>query len=159
MKVTHNAISKLYDADADKANQLWKNLAKGTPKAARIILKTTSNLTNQLLFVVNGTIGVLTFPLLTTDEQNKLRLIGTYGDEIDNLAPTAIQGELLQQSVSALMPKALATKYDLPVLAADILVNYPRTSLVPRIVHVIASCITCHSLLVHYSLVSGPRSS
>jgi hypothetical protein len=83
-------------------------------------MKTNSNLTNPLLFVSNeGTIGVLTFPMLTTDASNKGRLIGTYGNDIDKLSPTAIPGQLLDQSVSALISTQMATKYDLPVTPQD----------------------------------------
>jgi hypothetical protein len=119
MHFTNNIISKLYHADAEKANQLTKALTKGTPKAARNALKANNNLTKQLLFVTNGTIGVLTYPTLTTDEANNLRIIGSYGNDIDALAPAAITGELLSHSISALIPKAVANKYDLPRLAAD----------------------------------------
>jgi hypothetical protein len=101
MKFTGNIISRLYDADAEKANQLARALIKGTPKAARNALKTNSTFTKQLLFVTNGTIGIMTYPTLTTDEDNNLRIIGTYGNEIDALAPAAIAGELLSHSISA----------------------------------------------------------
>jgi hypothetical protein len=119
MKFTSNTISKLYDPDAEKANQLFKALNKGTPNAVRTALKTNSNLTKQLLFVTNGTIGVMTYPTLTTDEVNNLRLIGSYGNEIDALAPAAIDRQLLGHSISVLVPKAVALKYNLPVLTAD----------------------------------------
>jgi hypothetical protein len=84
-----------------------------------------STLSNQLLFVTNGTIGVLTFPILTTNKNNRPCLTGTFGNDTDNLAPTAIPGDLLHQSISALVPTALATKYDLPVLTADPLTLEP----------------------------------
>ena len=119
------SISALYTPDAVKATQLYKTLAKGTPSSVRNTLKMNSTLSNQLLFVTNGTIGVLTFPILTTDKNNRPCLIGTFGNDTDNLAPTAIPGDLLHQSISALVPTALATKYDLPVLAADPLTLEP----------------------------------
>jgi hypothetical protein len=115
-----SGISDFYTPDATKANQLYKFLAKGTPPMTRHVLKTNNTLTNQVMFVTPGnTIGVITFPILTTDTNNRPLLIGTYGNDVDNMAPTAISGDLLNQSFSALLPSALATKFDLPVLTAD----------------------------------------
>lgn len=52
--------------DAPKATQLYKTLSKGTPPLVCDTLKTNGTLLNQLLFVTNGTIGLLTFLILTT---------------------------------------------------------------------------------------------
>jgi DNA-binding phage protein len=52
------SISALYTSDAVKDTQLYKTLAKGTPPSIRNTLKMNSTLSNQLLFVTNGTIGV-----------------------------------------------------------------------------------------------------
>jgi hypothetical protein len=117
MRITN--ISKLYDADAEKANQLFRALEHTTPKAARNAIRSNPVLTKQLLFVTDGMIGVLTYPTLTTDVTNTLRLIGCFGDDIDSLSPAAIQGELVNQSFSALVPKAMATKYKFSTLTAD----------------------------------------
>jgi hypothetical protein len=76
-------------------------------------------------FSDDGTIGVLTFFILIIDKNNRPCLIGTFGNDTDNLAPTAIPGDLLHQSISTLVPTALATKYDLPVLAVDPLTLEP----------------------------------
>jgi hypothetical protein len=86
----------------------------------RHTMKTNNTLTNQVMFATpENTVGVISFPILTTDTNNQPRLIGTYGNDTDNMAPTAIPGDLSHQSISALFPSALATKFDLPVLAAD----------------------------------------
>jgi hypothetical protein len=119
------SISALYTPDAIKATQLYKTHAKGTPPLVRNTLKMNSTLSNQLLFIANRTIGVLTFPILTADKNNRPCLIGTFGNHTDNLAPTAIPGNLLNQSISALVSTALATKYGLPVLEADLLTLEP----------------------------------
>ena len=112
-------ISKLYDADAEKANQLFRSLEHTTPKAARNAIRSNSALTKQLLFVIDGTIGVLTFPTITTDTNNALRVIGSFGDDVDNISPAAFQGDLIHQSVSCLVPKAMAIKYKLSTLVVD----------------------------------------
>jgi hypothetical protein len=114
-----NAISKLYDPNAEKTGQLLKTLSSNTPAAVATASKTNNSITKQLLFVTAGTVGVLTYPTLTTDELNNTRLIGNYGDDIDSLAPVAIPGNLLHQSISALVPKATATKFAFPTLEAD----------------------------------------
>jgi hypothetical protein len=83
MLTPNTTISKLYEPDAKKAHQLLKTLAKGTQLAVRTVLKINmtlkinTTLMTQLLFVTNGTVAVLTYPMLTTDEQNKGLLIGT----------------------------------------------------------------------------------
>jgi hypothetical protein len=115
------SIAALYTSDAVKATQLYKTLTK-----VRNTLKMNSTLSNQLLFVTNGTIGFFTLSILTTDKNNHPCLIGTFGNNTDNLAPTTIPGDLLHQSISALVPTALATKYDLSVLAADPLALKPQ---------------------------------
>ena len=62
---------------------------------------------------------MLSFPVLTADGNNQSRLIGTLGDDADNIAPIAIGGDRLHQSVSSIIPKIVATKHDLPALAED----------------------------------------
>jgi hypothetical protein len=71
------SISALFKPDAIKATWLYKSLAKGTPPSVRNTLKMNNTLTNQLLLVTNGTIGVITFPILTTNMTNKPCIIGT----------------------------------------------------------------------------------
>jgi hypothetical protein len=117
-----NSISSLYIPDTVKATQLYKTLAKGTPSLVRNSLKMDSVLSNQLLFVTNGIIGVLIFRILTTNKNNSPFLIGTFGNGTDNLAPTAISGNLLHQLIAGLVPTAPETKYDLPDFDA-----YPLT--------------------------------
>jgi hypothetical protein len=56
--------------DAAKATQLYKTLAQDTPLLVRNILKINGTLSKQQLFITNRTIGVLTFPILTTDQNN-----------------------------------------------------------------------------------------
>ena len=112
-------ISKLYAAEAEKSAQLLKVFHRTTPQVARTALKTTTGLTKQLLFVSGGRIGILSYPTVTTDEANRLRLLGCFGGDADTLAPAALSGELLHQSFSTLVPKAMASKYSLPTLAAD----------------------------------------
>jgi hypothetical protein len=84
------SISALYTPNAVKATQLYNTLAKGTPPSVRNTLKMNGTILSQLLlFVTNGTIGVLTFPILTTDKNSSPCLIGTFRNDTDNLAPPA----------------------------------------------------------------------
>jgi hypothetical protein len=120
MNFDTNAISKLFDEDAEKANQLFRHLAKRTPQHAVNAIRLNSNLTIQLLFMAEGKIRVLSFPTITTDANTfALRVIGSQGDEIDNLAPIAFGGELLHQVFSTLVPTDVTDKFELPTLDED----------------------------------------
>jgi hypothetical protein len=119
MNFDRNIISKLYAVDPDKSLRLSRNLASNTPKVARNALRSTPGLTRQLLFVAEGKIGILSFPHLTADETNNLRLLGRYGDNAAILAPATISGDLLHQSFSTLIFKAVALKCAMPVLEQD----------------------------------------
>ena len=119
MLFDNNVISKLFDSDVAKANQLYLALSRNTPKQASTALRINTNLTNQLLYVSNGKINVLSFPTVTTDAAFVLRVIGSHGDEVDNLTPVALQGQLLHQVFSTLVPTAVVNRFMLPVLAAD----------------------------------------
>jgi hypothetical protein len=117
MNFDKTIISKL--CDADKTTDLFKTIASSTPEAARNALKITPGLTRQLLFVFGGQIGVLSFPHVTTDSVNALRLLGCFGNDANTLVPAACPGDLLNQSFSALVTQAMAVKHLLPVLVAD----------------------------------------
>ena len=116
-------ISALSKPDPTKAHQLYKAMAKGTPSDARKAAKLNPTLTKQFLFISQGatgpTVKVLSYPMFTTDKDNQTLLIGSYGNDADNLAPIAIPGVLLGQSTSTLLPKNTTTKYDFPVLPED----------------------------------------
>ena len=117
-------ISALSKPDPAKAHQLYKAMAKGTPSDARKATKLNPTLTKQFLFISQGvtgpTVKVLSYPMFfTMDKDNQNLLIGSYGNDADNLAPIAIPGVLLGQSTLALLPKNTTTKYDFPVLAED----------------------------------------
>jgi hypothetical protein len=119
MNFDRNIISKLHTVDPDKSLRLSRSPASNTPKAARNALRSTPGVTSQLLFVAEGRIGVLSFPHLTTNETNNLRLLGCCGDDAAILAPATISGDLLHQSFSALILKAAALKHAMPVLEQD----------------------------------------
>jgi hypothetical protein len=119
---TTSILSDLYTPDAAKMTQLFKHLDAGTHPMARNSLRMNTTLTNQILFVTeNHTIGVISYPMLTTDENNKLCVIGFHGNDIDNKPPIAILGENVQKSFSTLVPASAVTKFKLPVLTADVL--------------------------------------
>jgi hypothetical protein len=112
-------ISKLYDANAERTDQLWRSLAKDTPKEARAAVKSNATLSRQLLFAFDGKVGVLSFPNVSTDNNNGIILLGCFGDNINALAPAAIAGNLVNQSFSTLVPKIKANRHKLPSLTAD----------------------------------------
>jgi hypothetical protein len=57
--------------------------------------------------------------MLSTDSNNQSRIIGSYGDDDNNLAPISIPGNLLRDSTSALVAIIIAARYNLPALEAD----------------------------------------
>ncbi len=138
-----SSISSLFAPDASKALMLYKNLGKNTPAQVRSTLKVNTNLSNQVLFITQGTAGgdatvqVLSFPLVTTDNNHQPLLIGIYGNDADNLAPISIPGDRLSQSTSSLVAKIFADKYQLPVLAADPLNLDPPAGADPDRLHYI----------------------
>jgi hypothetical protein len=73
-------ISKLYNADAKRTNQLWRSLAKDTPKEACAAIKSNATLSRQLLFVFDGKVGVLSFPNVSTNNNNDIILLGCFGN-------------------------------------------------------------------------------
>jgi hypothetical protein len=60
--------------------------------------------------------------MLSTDSNNQWRIIGSYGDDDNNLAPISIPGNLLRDSTSTLVAIIIAARYNLPALEADPLI-------------------------------------
>jgi hypothetical protein len=121
----HDQHLRALHAGRRQGDSALQDPRQGYPPSVRNTLKLNGTLSNQLLSVTNGTIGVLTFPILTTDQDNRPCIIGTFGNDTNNMAPTAISGDLLHQSISVLVPSAHATKYNLLVLDADPLTLEP----------------------------------
>lgn len=118
-------ISSLHPHKPDNAMTLYSSMAKSTPADARSATKINPSLTTQLIFVAQAsdgkgpTIQVLSFPMLSTDSTNQSRIIGSYGDDDNNLAPISIPGNLLRDSTSTLVPNIAVARYNLPALEAD----------------------------------------
>jgi hypothetical protein len=118
-------ISSLYSYNPDNAKILCSSMAKSTPADARSAIKVNQVLTNQLIFIAPATEGkgptiqALSFPMLSTDSSNQSRLIGSYGNDDNNLAPISIPGNRLRDSTSTLIAIIIAARYNLPALEAD----------------------------------------
>jgi hypothetical protein len=120
-------MHRLFNHDAAKETTLLDDTRRVKPMQVRSTLKLNHNQTNQLLFVHKGKLEVVTFPILTTNEGIEHTVIGTMGDEADNLAPIAINGDIVNQSILAivnqsilaLVPRDLATQFNLPILEAN----------------------------------------
>jgi hypothetical protein len=112
-------IHRLFTRDPAKETALHDAIRRGRPLQVRSNLKLNHSLTKQLCFVHKGKIEVVSYPMLTTNEANEITIIGTWGDEIDNLAPIAIGGNVVNHSISVLVPGDLANQFDLPTLQVD----------------------------------------
>jgi hypothetical protein len=118
-------ISSLHSYNPDNARTLCSSMAKSTPADARSATKINPSLSNQLIFIAPATDGkgpiiqALSFPMLSTDSNNQSRIIGSYGDDDNNLAPISIPGNLLCDSTSTLVAIIIAARYNLPALEAD----------------------------------------
>jgi hypothetical protein len=118
-------ISSLHSYNPDNARTLYSSMAKSTPADARSATKINPSLSNQLIFIAPATDGkgptipALSFPMLSTDSNNQSRIIGSYGDDDNNLAPISIPGNLLRDSTSTLVAIIIAARFNLPALEAD----------------------------------------
>jgi hypothetical protein len=114
----------LYTPDVAKAAQLYKTLAMGTPLGKEHLADEQYPLESAVVRHQGNYQGsYLPYPYHQQEQESLHHR--TLGNDTDNLAPTAISGDLLHQSISTLVPTALATKSDLPVLAADPLTLLP----------------------------------
>jgi hypothetical protein len=117
------AVSSLCQADATKAHQLCRDMAKGTPMDVCKTIKINFVNSTQFLFITPGSthpkVQVLSHPLFATNRNNQPAFIGICGNHPDDLAPVATPGAFLGELTLALFPNVLVTKHDLPTLAAD----------------------------------------
>jgi hypothetical protein len=119
-------ISGLCSYNPDNARTLCSSMAKSTPADARSATKINPSLSNQLIFIAPATDGkgpaiqALSSPMLSTDSNNQSRIIGSHGNDDNNLAPVSIPGDLLRDSTSTLVAIIIiAARHNLPALEAD----------------------------------------
>jgi hypothetical protein len=100
-------------------------MAKSTPADARSATKINPSLSNHFIFIAPATDGkgptiqALSFPMLSADSNNQSRIIGSYGDDDNNLAPISIPGNLLRDSTSTLVAIIIAARHDLLLPAPE----------------------------------------
>jgi hypothetical protein len=89
------------------------------PNKLRATLKTTGHLTKQIMFVKGHIFTRMSVPMHSTDAENQSTIIGVYGNDLDILAPAAIDGTRLGKCVLVLVPELAAIKLKLLTFAAD----------------------------------------
>jgi len=112
------SVSKSYLPDPAKATQLARAMSKVTHPAVRVALATDPRLSVQTLFIHNGTLRVITCPMLAPVDAENAVILASLGDSFANPIPVQL-GDVLDLYVITLVPKRTADALDLPVALAD----------------------------------------